>query len=186
MSLDRQDYDSNEAFWHALACRAQNGDKSAYNAFLKDIGAFAKNYLARSVASDDWVEDISQEVLVSVHKALGTFNKERPFTPWLMSIISFRRTDYLRKHYRERQNEKTSLDNPEYLKSAVTNPVIAGEYKDMEAALATLPRQQQNVLKMVKLEGYTASEVAEKTGMSVSSVKVTTHRALKKLEGLIK
>lgn len=171
---------SKSAIWKELALKAQSGDKNAYNALLKDISNFTKNYLLGSLSSPDWADDITQEVLVSVHKSLKTYSSDRPFTPWLMAIIKFRRTDFLRRHYGSRQDRLVAIED--YEDAAVTNPDHAGEYKDIEGALAALPAKQREAFELLKVQGYSVKEVADQTGMSTSAVKVSVHRAIMKLK----
>lgn len=168
--------------WKGWAVQAQAGDKAAYNNLLKEIVPFVRNYVAGSLANPDWADDIVQEVLISVHKSLATYRPDRPFKPWLMAIVSFRRTDFLRKHYSARGDRKTSLDNPDFMQAHVTNPAHAGEYKDIETVLSELPEKQRKVFEMIKIQGYTAKEVAGEMGMSVSAVKVSAHRTTNKLK----
>ncbi len=171
--------------WTQLATKAQAGDKLAYNRLLTDLSRYIPNVLVSGLANPDWAEDITQEVLISVHKSLKTYSADKPFKPWLMAIVNFRRTDFLRKHYAKRGDKQTPLDNVEFLKTHVTNPANAGEYKDIEAALDTLPADQRKVFEMIKIKGYTAIEVANETGMSVSAVKVSAHRTSKKLKTIL-
>ena len=176
---------SQSDLWTEYAAKAQAGDKAAYNQLLKEIAPFIRNFVLGSLANDDWADDIMQEVLISVHKSLKTYSPDRPFKPWLMAIINFRRTDYLRKHYKARDNKKTSLDDYDFQNSHVTNPAHAGEYKDIEAALETLPDNHRKVFEMIKIQGYTAKEVANEMGMSVSAVKVSAHRTMNKLKKIL-
>lgn len=186
MQYQRTQYDTNEDFWHAMAGYAQDGDKAAYHALLSDLSVFLPRYLMRSLASEDWAQDITQEILLSIHKSFHTYSPNRPFTPWMMAITSFRRTDYLRQHYRKQGEGSVSLENAEFLTSHVTNPTGAGEYKDIEAALAGLPAAQKVAFEMTKIHGYSVKETAEQTGTTESSVKVNVHRALKKLQEALK
>ena len=168
--------------WTAWATEAQQGDKASYNKLLREIAPFIRNYIVGGLANPDWAEDITQEVLISVHKSLKTYSPERPFRPWLMAIVSFRRTDFLRKHYSARENKQTTLDDMSFLREHVTNPTHAGEYKDIENALQDIPEKQRKVFEMMKIQGYSAKEVAKETGMSVSAVKVSAHRTMNKLK----
>jgi RNA polymerase sigma factor (sigma-70 family) len=172
--------------WQDWAIAAQGGDKAAYNRLLRAIAPYIRGRIVGGLANPDWADDITQEVLISVHKSLATYSPDRPFKPWLYAIINFRRTDFLRKHYSKRDDQKTSLDNPDFLSNHVTNPDHAGEYKDIEHALNSLPQQQADVFKKVKIEGYTAKEVANEMGMSVSAVKVSAHRTMNKLKKILK
>ena len=172
--------------WQEWAIAAQGGDKRAYARLLGALAPYIRNVVIRSLSNPDAAEDIAQEVLISVHKSLATYSPERPFKPWLMAIVNFRRTDYLRKHYAQRQDKKVRTDdNPEFLAANVTNPAHAGELKDIEAALSRLPKQQQRIFRMIKIEGFTAQEVANEMDMNESAVKVSAHRTMKKLQGFL-
>ena len=171
--------------WTDYARRAQNGDKAAYNTLLKEIGPFIRNFVMKTLANPDWADDITQEVLLSVHRSLKTYSPDRPFRPWLMAIVSYRRTDYLRKHYNARKNKQTTLDDFDFKKVHVTNPAHAGEYKDIQTALDSLPEDQRRVFEMIKIQGYSAKEVANEMDMSVSAVKVSAHRTMKKLKKIL-
>lgn len=170
--------------WRDLAVLAQGGDQKAYSKLLTELSHYIRNFVMGSLSNPDAAEDIMQEVLISVHKSLKTYSPDRPFKPWLIAIINFRRTDYLRKHYNNRQNKKTDLDDAGFQKMHVTNPVHAGELKDIEAALDTLPKKQRRIFEMLKIHGYSAKEVAKELNMSVSAVKVSAHRTQKKLQDI--
>ena len=173
--------------WQEWAIAAQKGDKRAYSQLLGELAPYIKNVIINSLSNQDAAEDIAQEVLISIHKSLSTYQPDRPFKPWLMAIINFRRTDFLRKHYAQRQDVTTTIDdNPEYMETNVTKPNNAGELKDIEGALDELPEQQRRIFKMIKIQGFTAKEVANEMDMNESAVKVSAHRAMKKLQRLLK
>lgn len=173
---------SREQQWQHWAAQAQGGDKRAYHALLKDISPFIRAVAAPSLANEDWLDDLVQNVLLSVHKALATYSPDRPFKPWLLAIIHFRRSDVLRQYYRKQADKQAHYDDVPEAILPVTNPTRAGEYKDIESALAALPEKQRTVFMMMRVEGYTAKEVAKQMDMSVSAVKVSVHRTLKKLK----
>lgn len=168
--------------WNALARKAQSGDKAAYNQLLRDIIPFIQKVIARTLANPDWVDDITQDVLMSVHKSLKTYDPNLSFRPWLMAIVNFRRTDYLRKYYRTRDQKEKSENMAHFLGDSVTNPTHAGELKDIEGALNALPEKQGKIFRMVKIEGHSIEEVAKTMDMSQSAVKVSAHRTMKKLQ----
>lgn len=168
--------------WQALAVKAQGGDRRAYHRLLSEIHPYVRNILAGRLANPDWADDIAQDVLVSVHKSLHTYSADRPFRPWLLAIMNFRRTDFLRKHYRSRADRQAVLEQADFEESNVTAPAHAGELKDIEAALNELPPEQREIFTMIKLEGRSAQEVADQLGMSISAVKVSAHRSQKKLQ----
>jgi RNA polymerase sigma-70 factor (ECF subfamily) len=171
--------------WEELALLSQTGDKRAYSQLLSNIIPYIKARLSSGFANYDWVEEVVQDVLISVHKSLATYSPDRPFKPWLNAIIHYRKADFLRKYYKNRDTNQSSRDNADVFDSNVTNYPLAGELKDIEKALATLPAKQQKLFKMVKIEGYSAAEVAVRMDMSVTAVKVSAHRAAEKLKGIL-
>ena len=173
-----------EEIWKALALEAQAGDKRAYNQLLRELVPFIHSVVVPRIANPDWAGDITQEVLLSIHKSLHTFAPDRPFKPWLISIINFRKTDFLRQYYNRHGNKKVSVDEHIFQAQHVTEPNMIGEYKDVEAAMADLPEKQREIFRLLKIEGYTAKEVALKMDMSESAVKVSAHRTLNKLKEL--
>ncbi len=185
MPLRNDEIDQN---WRRLAAAAQKGDAASYRTLLTELVPVIKRSLNKSLPSPDIADDIVQEALISVHKALHTYEIDRPFTPWLMAIVNFRRTDFLRGYYAAQENKQVPLDSveiPDYL-----NQDDKGAQEEQEAhlkdALNSLPEKQKNVVEMLKLEGLSTREVADKTGMSESAIKVTMHRALQKLKEKIK
>jgi len=167
--------------WQELAVKAQAGDSEAYRELLTGLVPLLRRILVKGLARPSDADDIVQEVLLSVHKALNTYSPERPFMPWLMAIVNFRRADYLRQHYAMRKNVTVPVESIE-LADDVTDTAHAAEYRDVENALGTLPLKQREVFEMMKLKGFTAQEVSNQTGMSVSAVKVSVHRTMAKLK----
>jgi len=167
--------------WRELAAKAQAGDSAAYRELLTALVPFLRRILIKGLSRPDDAEDIIQEILLSIHKALKTYSPERPFMPWLMAIVNFRRTDYFRQHYSNRKNVTVPIEDIE-LTSDVTDTAHEAEYSDVENALNALPERQREVFELMKLKGYSAQEVSNQTGMSVSAVKVSVHRTMAKLK----
>lgn len=180
-----QPLNDKNSLWAQWAADAQAGDKKAYNDLLRDIVPYIRGIIIPTLANPDWADDITQNVLMSVHKSLHTYSPDKPFCPWLRAIISFRRTDFLRSYYSKQGNRSVDLDNMEFQKKHVTNAEHSGELKDVEKALEHLPDTQRRIFQRMKIEGYTAKEVAQEMDMSVSAVKVSVHRSMKKLKGIL-
>jgi RNA polymerase sigma-70 factor (ECF subfamily) len=171
-----------EDMWRIWATKAQQGDKNAYNLLLKDILPYIRNIILPGCANPDWADDITQEVIISVHKSLKTYKSDYSFKSWLYSIIQFRKIDFLRAHYRLKDKKQILFDTQ---KENVTFSALSGELKDIEGALDNLSDKQRKVFKLVKIEGYSAKEVAEEMKMSVSAVKVSVHRSTAKLKEVL-
>ena len=176
----------NDSQWTEWAAAAQKGDSRAYTRLLTAITPYIRASLSGALSRPEVAEDVTQEILLSVHKALNTYAPDRPFKPWLSAIINFRKADYFRQYYNKKRDMTATIeDNPEYEAETVARPDHAGEYKDIEAALDSLSPVQKRIFKMIKIQGYTAKEVANEMNMKESAVKVSAHRSTKKLQAIL-
>lgn len=171
--------------WQEWAAEAQAGNKRVYSQLLGELAPYIKMRIGAGLANPDWTEEIIQDVLISVHRSLDSYSPDRPFKPWVNAIIHYRKADFLRKHYRNKELNQSSQNNAKVFDQNVTNNAHAGELKDIEEALRKLPVKQQEIFKLLKVQGYSAAEVAQKMDMSISAVKVSAHRATKKLESIL-
>lgn len=163
-----------------LMAAAQKGDARAYRQLLTDLEPPIRRMIARKVPAAD-VEDVVQEVLVSIHKARHTFDGTRALMPWVFAIARFRLTDYLRQHYAAMKHVHVDIDGMhEFLAEPVTESTELSE--DMDGALKSLPQRQQQILALMHTQGYTAKEVGVRLGMKESAVKVAAHRAYKQMK----
>lgn len=183
--MAKQKYQNQDEEWRELAVLSQKGDKRAYRDLLNSIVPFIKGRISGGLANPDWIDDITQDVLISVHKSLETYSGDRAFKPWLNAIIQFRRTDFLRKHYKTKKVKESSAEKSEVFSEDVTFSPNAGELKDIEGAMQSLSDKQRKIFQMMKIEGYTAQEVADEMDMSVSAVKVSAHRTAAKLKEIL-
>ena len=75
---------------------AQAGDRVAYEALLRDCVPLIKAVALRRGVTGDYVEDVVQDVLLTVHRARQTYDPNRSFTAWLRTIANRRAIDLLR------------------------------------------------------------------------------------------
>jgi hypothetical protein len=83
-----------------LMAASQRGDRSAYEALLQGLSRVVTLYVRRRAGGADWVEDVVQDVLMSIHRARHTWNPERPFAPWFYAVMQSRLIDAIRRHKR--------------------------------------------------------------------------------------
>ena len=136
----------------------------------------------RFLSRDD-IEDIVQDVLLSVHAVRATYDGQRAFLPWLMAIAHNRTVDSVRRYARRAEREVTVAEYPETFDAAETNTVDES-YGDPEAlrlAVAGLPKGQRVAIEMVKFREMSLKEAAVASGMSVGALKVAVHRATQAL-----
>src|SRR5436190_116907 len=98
----------------ALMQRAQQGDTVAYVQLLNEITPILRRVIRRqrSFLSAADIEDLVQEVLLSVHAVRATYDPARPFMPWLFAITRNRLVDGVRRYSRQGARE-ISFDETE-------------------------------------------------------------------------
>lgn len=164
-----------------LMQQALSGDKRAYAELLRDTAHFVRPYLAKRLSAASDVDDVLQEILVSIHKARHTYDGQRPYKPWVFAIANFRLQDYLRTYYADQLRSATELSEVENtLAENVTKSDFSYEF--ISGEINQLPEKQAVILEMMHQDGYTAKEVAARIGMKESAVKVAAYRAYKILK----
>ena len=155
-----------------------NGDAQAYATLLKETARLLRPFLAKRLYSSTEVDDVLQEILISLHKARHTYDGERPYKPWVYAIAKFRLQDHLRAHYADHLHHAVELSELENsLSDDVTETGFS--YESISGEVHKLPEKQATILQLMHQDGYTAKEVAEKIGMKEYAVKVAAHRAYK-------
>ncbi len=165
-----------------LMVKAQNGDQNAYRQLLQEILPQLRSYVGRRLSNKDKIEDTVQNILMALHKNRHTYLEDKPFMPWVYGIAYYKLTDTLRSSYRYQENETPQSDWVETFGAGQTNNHSSEAKHDLEKAFEVLSDKQAHIVKRTKLEGASINEVAQETGMSESAVKVTVHRALKKMK----
>lgn len=166
-----------EASLARLMVASQRGDRAAYRALLGDCRRWLERYFSRRIAPHQ-IDDLVQETLVSLHRKLATWDKDRAFLPWLAAIARYRWIDALR-----RQRNDAELNEGDAAVEAEDEEVHAR--LSLDRMMTHLPPGQAQAIILVKIEGASIAEASRICGQSESLVKVNIHRGLKKLALLV-
>lgn len=117
-------------------------------------------------ASD--VEDVAQEVFISVHAKFGEYDPEKPIRPWLFafafrSVSNYHRVTN-RRETREQVSESPSPKTPE--EAALDRQAQAL----VLAALQQIPLERRSVLIMHDIDGQSAPEIGETLSIPINTV----------------
>ena len=168
----------------ALMRMAQAGDQDAYASLLLLLTSITRKFARSRLGAVPWIDDVVQETLLTVHRALRTYDPRRPFGPWFYAIASTRLIDAVR---RERRITRRELSQDSAFD--VAGPAAGDQDIDAEAiraAVRSLPERQRDVIEGLKFRDESVRDVASRTNMTISAVKVTAHRgyqALRKMLG---
>ena len=120
-------------------------------------------------------EDIAQEAFLAALGRLETFDRRRPFAPWLHRIVVNRAIDYVRSRMARREID------PERLPEPAADQHAAGLDDELTAALAALGPEQRAVVVLRHLLGYTPGQIASLLGLPRGTVNSRLRRALDEL-----
>ena len=173
--------------WSILMAHAQAGDQRAYLRLLAEIAPYIRSLVVRSQRDRADIEDAVQEVLLTVHAVRHTYDPTRPFAPWLVAIANRRITDRLRRQGRTSARETPLTDEHETFAASAANRDERTEADGMlREAIERLPQAQRDAIRLLKLQEMSLKEAASATGMSVTALKVATHRAMKSLRRMFR
>jgi RNA polymerase sigma-70 factor (ECF subfamily) len=172
-----------EERWRHQMEAAQDGDQAAYASLLKEVMPLLRNLVRHRRHTPEDVDDIVQDVLLSLHAVRHTYDPARPFVPWLLAIARRRIADAARRSS-SRSRHETAVDVlPETFPAygAKIEQETRDEQAAIQQALAGLTRGQREAIELVKLQGLSIKEASGLSGRTGSSLKLHVHRALKAL-----
>lgn len=171
-----------EARWRAWMTSAQSGDSAGYEKLLVELLPHLRRFVERRVFDPSAVEDVVQNVLLSLHRARHTWRPERPFRPWLHAIARNAVVDYVRARAR-REGLELSLEAESAPEPVSPPPADPPERlsPELEAALAALPASQREAVHLIHVQGLSVAEAASRAGVSRSALKVRAHRGYRAL-----
>ncbi len=161
---------------------AARGDRVAFATLFDHYAPRVKGYLARLGLEPGRAEELSQEVMVAVWRKAATFDRRKAtVSTWIFRIARNRRIDLFRR-------EKTAaLDptDPQLSPEALPPPDAGVETTQREvqvaAALAALPAEQRDMVQAAFYEDLSHSEIAERFGLALGTVKSRLRLAFDKL-----
>jgi len=125
-----------------LLVRGLAGDARAYHGFLAALGAHLRSFLRRRLArAPEEVEDLVQELLLTIHNQRHTYDPQQLLTAWVYAIARYKLIDLLRRRARiEALNDP--LDDESELFAASETQAHEARY-DVAALLRQLPDRQR-------------------------------------------
>lgn len=178
---------ADDARRRALMAAAQAGDRTAYETLLQDCVPLIKSVARRQGVTTDHVDDVVQEVLLTVHRARQTYDPSRSFTAWLRVIAERRAIDLLRQTGRRGAREVHAPLAYDNYADASADPARGVDHADdaetIGQALASLPARQREAVQVLVIEEQSLAQASALTRRSKVSLKVNLHRALKALRG---
>ncbi len=168
----------------SLVKRFIDGDESAFAVLVQRHKEKVRNIVYLTMSSSNSVDDIAQDVFLTVYRNLNNFRFESQFTTWLYRITVNKCKDYMRKI--KIRNIFTPLKEAE----EKTDDISAPESNDIKGivqkAIGKLPEKLRIPLLLKDIEGMSYQEIAETVQCEIGTVKSRIFRAREGLKNILR
>jgi len=171
----------------ALVRRMAAGDDRALGALYDKWQAVVHGVVARMLRQPDDIEDVVEETFWQAWRQASRFDPARgAVQTWLLTIARSRALDRVRALRRRRESPLEGDDGEVVVQQvAASDPGLDAEDAErrrvVTAALSQLPTEQREALELGYYGGLSQSEIAERTGQPLGTVKTRMRLAMQKL-----
>jgi len=161
---------------------AQRGDAEAFASLYRDNVQTIYRYIYYRVNDRQLAEDLTSDVFMRAMKGLSRYTDQgKPFVAWLYRIAHDRVIDHRRRHNR-RQAELDIADRPLPTEVDMDSRLVRKQAaRGLRMAIAKLTDEQQQVIILRFMEGYSLEETASAMNKKANAIKALQHRAIRAL-----
>lgn len=168
-----------------LAARLKRRDPQAMADLYDKYGRIAYSLILRIVRDSSIAEDLVQETFIRVWTRVQAFDSERgALGPWLLAVARNRAIDYIRSsdgRMARSTYEIVEMENPALFANLETQILTSDQAGRIRQALSKLNANQRTVIELAYFEGLSQTEMAEKMGQPLGTIKTWVRAALKSL-----
>jgi RNA polymerase sigma-70 factor (ECF subfamily) len=167
----------------ALVTAIRSGDQSAMAALYDRYSSIVYAVALRVLQDTGAAEDVLQDIFMQLWRHPGAFDASRGNMPaWLAVIARHRAIDALRRRRPENDIADVIVSvEPDFASDADRSRAM----EKVRGALNTMPPPQKSALEMAYFEGLTHSEIAEKTGEPLGTIKTRIRTGLLSLRKVL-
>ena len=169
----------------ALVALVARSDETALAELYDRFGRVAYGLARRILRDDSLAEDAVQEAFLAAWRSAARFVPERAKArTWLLTLVHRRAVDLVRRE--ERRRADSLADEREAAGGATDEAVwLRYERERVQDALKRLPDQQREALELAYYGGFTQSELADRLGQPVGTIKSRMFTGLSRLRDLL-
>jgi RNA polymerase sigma factor (sigma-70 family) len=171
----------------ALVALVARGDEDALAELYDRVGRVAYGLALRVLRDERHAEDAVQEAFLQVWRSAATFRAERAkASTWILTLVHRRAVDLVRREER-RQADPLTDDSPAGVAPEETEEAawLRFERERVQAALKQLPDVQREALELAYYGGFSQSELAERLGVPLGTIKSRMFAGLARLRELL-
>lgn len=160
-----------------------NGDADAVRAVYREFGGLVYAIAFKALGDRALAEEATQETFVRAWRGAASYDPTRELGPWLATIARRCAIDVYRRSARGFHDPLDEGDPA--LVELPPSVERAYDIWEVRRAVAQLPPQEAELVRLQHLEGLTQTQVAQRMGIALGTVKSRTFRAHRRLAGLL-
>ncbi len=165
---------------------AESRDEAAFQELFSAFGPRVKALLLRQGADLETAEDIAQETLLTVWRKAHLFHADKgSVSTWIFTIARNLRIDRLRREVVWQEFNEETHDSASDEPLPDQNVAQAQEGDIVRSILETLPPEQVEVIRLSYIEGLSHSEISERLGLPLGTVKSRMRLAYQKVRSAL-
>lgn len=169
----------------ALVALVSRSDESALAELYDRIGGTAYGLAYRVLRDEALAQDAVQEAFMNLWRTAGSFIPERAkASTWILTLVHRRAVDVVRREQRRSTESLESAPEPTE-GSAEEAAWLRLDRERVQTALKQLPDQQRETIELAYYGGYTQSELAERLGQPLGTIKSRMFSGLSRLRELL-
>jgi len=170
----------------AVVALVARSDEQALAELYDRFGRVAYGLALRVLRDESLAEDAVQEAFLTAWRTADTFMPERArASTWLLTLVHRRAVDVVRREQRRRA-EPIEVASERAGEGAADDAVwLRYERERVQTALRRLPDQQREALELAYYGGFSQSELAERLGQPIGTIKSRMFSGLARLRDLL-
>ncbi len=149
----------------------------------QELSSPLRRYLERLVGDRATADDLLQDTLLKIARALPEFEGRSSVKTWAFTIATRVATDHFRRPHSRAQTVGIDETAPVHVVDAELDQRLVIDEMNccVRGVIDSLPEDYRTALVLHDLEGQTAAQVAEIAGCSIATAKIRIHRARRRL-----
>jgi RNA polymerase sigma factor (sigma-70 family) len=172
----------------ALVALIARGDETALADLYDRVGRVAYGLAYRVLRDERLAEDAVQEGFLAAWRTAAGFSADRAkASTWILTLVHRRAVDLVRREERRRAEplEETTSEAVGTAASAEDLVWVRFERERIQEALGRLPDAQREAIELAYYGGYSQSELAERLGQPLGTIKSRMFAGLARLRELL-
>ena len=170
----------------ALVAMLARGDETALGELYDRFGRPAYGLALRVLRDEKLAEDAVQEAFLSAWRGAASFQPERAkASTWLLTLVHRRAVDIVRREERRRTEPLEAAPQAQGSVGTDEETFLRLQRERVQGALRMLPDTQREALELAYYGGFTQSELAERLGQPVGTIKSRMFTGLNRLRELL-